>query len=157
MKSVEFSKEMLQDKEALAAALFYDEKDPSSPTYKRVLERPEINWLKICSFIFLPMLFSVGLFFILKLTGLKTWTVISICILTLVIYVLIIAKRAALCAVRIYQRYAPAAVRNKCRFEPSCSQYMALAITKYGLVKGVFKGIGRLRRCNGDHGGFDYP
>ena len=51
--------------------------------------------------------------------------------------------------------------RMKCRFEPSCSQYMILAIEKYGVIKGVLNGIKRLSKCNnrgdGMRGGFDYP
>ncbi|MBE6586778.1 MAG: membrane protein insertion efficiency factor YidD [Ruminococcaceae bacterium] len=66
-------------------------------------------------------------------------------------------KRVVICSVHIYQRYAPDSIRNKCRFEPSCSEYMILAIEKYGLFKGVIKGIDRLKRCNTNDGGFDYP
>ncbi|MDR0837441.1 MAG: membrane protein insertion efficiency factor YidD [Propionibacteriaceae bacterium] len=67
------------------------------------------------------------------------------------------AKPTALFAIRVYQRYAPAAVRENCCFEPSCSQYMSLAIEKYGLGKGVVKGIDRLLRCSPDKGGIDQP
>ncbi|WP_339236693.1 membrane protein insertion efficiency factor YidD [Paenibacillus sp. FSL R5-0517] len=59
--------------------------------------------------------------------------------------------------VRIYQRFAPIEVRNKCRFEPSCSVYMIQAIEKYGTVKGLSLGIQRLRKCNIHGGGYDYP
>jgi putative component of membrane protein insertase Oxa1/YidC/SpoIIIJ protein YidD len=34
---------------------------------------------------------------------------------------------------------------------------MILALQKYGLWKGLRKGIDRLRRCNIHNGGFDYP
>lgn len=34
---------------------------------------------------------------------------------------------------------------------------MILAIEKYGLIKGLQKGICRLKRCNIDGGGFDFP
>lgn len=36
----------------------------------------------------------------------------------------------------------------KCRFTPSCSQYMLQAIEKKGLIKGFFAGIYRILRCN---------
>ena len=35
-----------------------------------------------------------------------------------------------------------------CRFHPSCSEYAALALSKYGLVSGVIRMVKRLRRCN---------
>lgn len=35
-----------------------------------------------------------------------------------------------------------------CRFYPSCSQYAADVIARYGAVRGVLKGVYRLMRCN---------
>ncbi|MCC5830795.1 MAG: membrane protein insertion efficiency factor YidD [Phycisphaeraceae bacterium] len=35
-----------------------------------------------------------------------------------------------------------------CRFVPSCSQYMLDATRKYGPVRGVIKGVGRILRCH---------
>ncbi len=58
---------------------------------------------------------------------------------------------------RIYQKNAPKRIRNNCRFVPSCSQYMILAIQKYGVIKGVSMGINRLGRCKYPNGGEDYP
>ncbi len=37
-----------------------------------------------------------------------------------------------------------------CRFYPSCSQYMAEAVDRYGVVKGVGLGVGRVFRCRPD-------
>lgn len=56
--------------------------------------------------------------------------------------------------VRLYQKIPHPKL---CRFEPSCSTYMILAIEKYGVVKGVFKGIWRIMRCHYPNGGEDYP
>ncbi|GBU22938.1 hypothetical protein R80B4_02851 [Fibrobacteres bacterium R8-0-B4] len=57
--------------------------------------------------------------------------------------------------VRLYQRIPHPRL---CKFEPSCSTYMILAIEKYGGVKGLFKGIVRIFRCNPiSKGGEDYP
>jgi uncharacterized protein len=45
-----------------------------------------------------------------------------------------------------------------CRFEPSCSRYMIGALQKYGLIKGLSKGIGRILRCHPwNPGGYDPP
>lgn len=41
-----------------------------------------------------------------------------------------------------------------CRYTPSCSSYMSEAVTKYGVVKGGYKGAKRICRCHpwGGHG-----
>lgn len=66
-------------------------------------------------------------------------------------------KRLVASAVLLYQRFAPEKVRASCLFTPSCSEYMLLAIEKYGVIKGVGKGIKRLRRCHPPNGGVDFP
>jgi hypothetical protein len=35
-----------------------------------------------------------------------------------------------------------------CRFYPSCSQYGLEAVEKYGIIKGGFKAMWRIIRCN---------
>lgn len=35
--------------------------------------------------------------------------------------------------------------------------YMIMSLQKYGLIKGLKKGIDRLRRCNINDGDFDLP
>jgi len=35
-----------------------------------------------------------------------------------------------------------------CRFHPTCSEYGYAAIEKYGIIKGGFKAIWRILRCN---------
>jgi hypothetical protein len=45
-----------------------------------------------------------------------------------------------------------------CRFEPSCSEYMILAVQKYGPVCGAVKGVRRICRCHPwNPGGHDPP
>ena len=66
-------------------------------------------------------------------------------------------KRFLIGLVLIYKAFAPMSVRNRCRFQPTCSTYMIMAIQKYGLVYGVFKGIRRVLRCKPPNGGVDYP
>ena len=73
------------------------------------------------------------------------------------VYILAVAKRAVICLVHLYQSKAPDDVRLKCVFEPSCSEYMILAVEKYGAIIGVIKGIRRLGRCHAPNGGKDYP
>ncbi len=35
-----------------------------------------------------------------------------------------------------------------CRFYPTCSEYALISIKKHGLIKGIYKTIQRLRKCN---------
>jgi len=43
-----------------------------------------------------------------------------------------------------------------CRFYPSCSSYMRMAISQYGPVKGFYLGFKRLIKCHPWHpGGYD--
>ena len=66
-------------------------------------------------------------------------------------------KYHAIGCVLMYKAFAPLEVRDRCRFEPTCSTYMILAIKKYGLFIGVFKGLRRITRCKPPNGGIDYP
>jgi uncharacterized protein len=44
-----------------------------------------------------------------------------------------------------------------CKYHPSCSQYAADAVHKYGPVKGTLRAAWRVLRCNPwSHGGVDY-
>ena len=66
-------------------------------------------------------------------------------------------KRIVIYLILLYQRFAPERIRTSCVFEPSCSNYMLLAIEKYGVFHGVAKGIRRLLRCHYPNCGEDYP
>jgi putative membrane protein insertion efficiency factor len=65
-------------------------------------------------------------------------------------------KILAIFFIQLYQRYLSPILPRTCRFFPSCSTYCILAIEKYGLVKGGFRGLLRILRCNPFHpGGYD--
>ncbi len=157
MKSVEFNEEQLKHLDEIGQALFNDANDPRSKSYARVLNRPKINWFKIACWILLPILVLVGFGFLLVWWNCPILWAIIIPIILWVFFIVCFLKRIVICFVRIYQRYAPESIRVKCRFEPSCSEYMILAIEKYGFIKGFSKGINRLKRCNVNHGGIDMP
>jgi putative membrane protein insertion efficiency factor len=60
--------------------------------------------------------------------------------------------------VKFYQRAISPLLWSSCRFTPTCSQYMILAIEKYGPILGVWKGMLRILRCHPFHpGGCDPP
>ena len=60
--------------------------------------------------------------------------------------------------IRLYQMTLSPLLGPACRFEPSCSRYMIGALRKYGPIKGVWKGVGRILRCHPWHpGGYDPP
>ncbi len=57
--------------------------------------------------------------------------------------------------IRFYQlALSPYLGGIKCRFTPTCSQYTAAAIEKYGPIQGIFLGVKRLSKCRpgGGHG-----
>jgi len=57
---------------------------------------------------------------------------------------------------RLYQLVLSPLIGPRCRFHPSCSQYMIEAICLHGLIKGVWLGIKRLLKCHPLHaGGYD--
>ncbi len=59
--------------------------------------------------------------------------------------------------VLLYKAVAPMSMRERCRFEPSCSTYMIMALQKYGLFVGLYKGLRRISRCHPPNGGEDLP
>ena len=69
----------------------------------------------------------------------------------------VVLKPMVIGFVHLYQHYSPEELRRNCLFKPTCSEYMLLAIEKYGLIKGVFKSFERFKRCNGDTYSIDYP
>lgn len=157
MKTVIFTEEQLDNFDEIVKELFHDEQDPRSSAYIRKLKRPPIRWIRIIGYLLIPPLMLSALVVCLHFMGLSTMTTAFIATLVLAVYISLTLKRAIICIIKIYQRYAPDSLRNKCRFEPSCSEYMILAIEKYGLIRGARKGISRLKRCNIDGGGFDFP
>ena len=50
--------------------------------------------------------------------------------------------------IALYQRVSYATPLLNCQFEPSCSHFMALSISRHGVAKGSIMGADRLVRCN---------
>jgi hypothetical protein len=52
--------------------------------------------------------------------------------------------------------HAIAGAPGACRYQPTCSEYAAIAVSEYGLMRGGAMAVGRLMRCHPLHrGGFD--
>jgi uncharacterized protein len=58
--------------------------------------------------------------------------------------------------IRVYQRVISPALGNRCKYYPSCSEYAAQAVERFGILRGLALAGWRLLRCNPwSHGGFD--
>lgn len=67
-------------------------------------------------------------------------------------------SRLFIALIRFYQKILSPLFGPKCRFYPTCSEYAILAVKKYGFLKGFFKAVFRILRCNPfSKGGIDYP
>jgi hypothetical protein len=59
-----------------------------------------------------------------------------------------IGARSALLALRGYKLFISPYFRGSCRFLPSCADYAAEAVTRFGLVRGSWLAARRLARCH---------
>jgi putative membrane protein insertion efficiency factor len=67
-----------------------------------------------------------------------------------------IVRSAALLPIRIYQRLISPVAGSRCKYYPSCSEYAAQAIGRFGILRGLVLAGWRLLRCNPwSAGGFD--
>jgi putative membrane protein insertion efficiency factor len=65
-------------------------------------------------------------------------------------------RTAVTLPIRIYQRLFSPLVGSRCKYYPSCSEYAAQAIERFGILRGLVLAGWRLLRCNPwSHGGFD--
>jgi uncharacterized protein len=65
-------------------------------------------------------------------------------------------RGAVLFLLRAYKRLISPLLPPMCRFEPTCSVYMAEAVTKHGTLRGIWMGLRRLGRCHPfNPGGWD--
>ena len=65
-------------------------------------------------------------------------------------------RKAFLLPLRAYQQLLSPLLGNRCKYYPSCSEYAAQAIDRYGILRGLVLAGWRLLRCNPfSHGGYD--
>ena len=118
----------------------------------------EVRVLHLFTYLVFPLLFFSAMWTLFGIYGndfgnAAQYVLLALCIVAS--YPLL--KRIAVGAVLAYKAFAPMSVRKECRFTPSCSTYMIMSINKYGLFRGVYKGIRRILRCRPPNGGEDYP
>jgi putative membrane protein insertion efficiency factor len=65
-------------------------------------------------------------------------------------------RSIAIFPIRLYQRVLSPAFGSRCKYYPSCSEYAAQAITRFGILRGLILAGWRVLRCNPwSHGGVD--
>ncbi len=65
-------------------------------------------------------------------------------------------QRLTLLLIHFYRRAISPFLGPHCRFHPTCSEYAAIAIQRYGFLRGGWLALRRLGRCHPWHpGGFD--
>lgn len=123
------------------------------------IKRPNINSkkiiLKIVFILFIEICIIILTIFLYN--KLDKFIIILLGIILLITLISITIKETVINLILLYQKFASEKLRNSCLFEPSCSEYMILAIEKYGFIKGFLKGIKRIFRCHYPNGGIDYP
>ena len=61
-------------------------------------------------------------------------------------------------AARCYQWLLSPLLGERCRFQPTCSEYFLRAVQKHGAFRGGWRGLRRIARCHPWHpGGYDPP
>ena len=95
----------------------------------------------------------------------RGWTLFATFIATTLTFVVSLSAAAAqeaetadpsISAIRFYQEHLSSLRHARCRFSPSCSEYAAQAIARYGLAEGSARAADRLMRCNSSAAG-SYP
>ena len=65
-------------------------------------------------------------------------------------------SRIAVKLIGIYKRFLSPFLPPACKYVPTCSEYAADAIGRYGLLRGGWLAVRRLLRCNPfSRGGYD--
>ncbi len=66
------------------------------------------------------------------------------------------ARAIAILPIRLYQLLLSPLAGQRCKYYPSCSEYAAQSIVRFGILRGLVLAGWRLLRCNPwSRGGFD--
>lgn len=58
------------------------------------------------------------------------------------------AAKAAIFLIRCYKAGISRYLGGQCRFVPCCSDYAIESFEKFGFIKGMYKSVWRILRCN---------
>ena len=56
-------------------------------------------------------------------------------------------KRTVILTISLYQKTISSFLPSACRYTPTCSHYSQEAVERYGTLRGIWMGLGRLGRC----------
>jgi uncharacterized protein len=59
-----------------------------------------------------------------------------------------VVRRVFVAPIRVYQRLLSPILGPRCKYYPSCSEYAAQAVERYGILRGLVLAGWRLLRCN---------
>ncbi len=147
--------------ESIAKAIAVLQREMFSTRDNRIVYRPKVSILKgVLPLIVYFALMIIAVIFSTDISvslGIPAWVVRIVIVLVFGGVAFLFYKKALIWFIHVYQRFAPEKLRASCLFEPSCSNYMILAVQKYGAIKGTIKGFDRLSRCHLPNGGIDEP
>jgi len=124
---------------------------------KRELPHPKTNIINAAYFLSLLLLVCFAISMVMKIFFEKI-PFMLIFMLAFFLVSFILLKKIIIGLVELYQHYMPEELRRRCLCMPTCSEYMILAVEKYGALKGLRKGMYRLMHtCRGKEYKIDYP
>lgn len=61
---------------------------------------------------------------------------------------MIFVRQLVVLPIRAYQRLLSPVLGERCKYYPSCSEYAAQSILRFGILRGLVLAVWRLVRCN---------
>ncbi len=69
---------------------------------------------------------------------------------------MIMLKKIIIAAIKFYRKFISPLKKPCCRFMPTCSEYAIEALSRYGVIKGLYLSVKRILRCSPlSKGGYD--
>lgn len=69
---------------------------------------------------------------------------------------MIVVRNIIISAIKFYRKFISPIKKPCCRFMPTCSEYAIEALSRYGVVKGLYLSVKRILRCSPlSKGGYD--
>jgi hypothetical protein len=65
-------------------------------------------------------------------------------------------KKLLIAAINGYKKFISPCIARRCRYTPTCSEYAAEALERFGILRGIILSAWRILRCNPfSRGGYD--